>query len=156
MKYTLRLATLPPSTNALWRVHRKKLRMSPAYRQFQEAVRPQLICPVPLEGELGFAALVCQRDRRRRDLDNLFKSVLDTMEKRGAFGDDRQVSQITAKMCRCRKCPFAYECTVFTLEKDGQETEESDRQQGGRGAAARDGGTAPALVDCRAGRPGDD
>ena len=132
MKYTLRLETLPPSTNALWRVYRRKLRRSPVYRQFQETVREQLRCPTPLEGELGFEALVCPRDRRRRDLDNLFKSVLDTFEKIGAFGDDRQISQITAKMCHCRKCPFAYDCAVFSLPKkdDGPAPEEEEARRG--------------------------
>ena len=128
MKYTLQLEKLPPSTNALWRVYRKKLLMSRVYRQFQEVVQHQLTCPVPLEGELGFVVRVWPRDRRRRDLDNLFKAALDTLEKRGAFGDDRQVSRINAKMCRCRKCPFAYDCTVFTLKK--MECKKRKRDQG--------------------------
>ena len=156
MKYTLRLTTLPPSTNALWRVYRRKLRMSPVYRQFQEAVRSQLTCPLPLEGELGFQVRACPRDRRRRDLDNLFKSVLDTLGKNGAFGDDRQVSLIDAQLCRCRQCPFAYDCTIFTLPvKDGHEEKKTDTPRR-RGAPARNGVPAQTLVDRGTGNSKDD
>jgi len=99
----------------------------------------------------------CPRDRRRRDLDNLFKAVLDSFEKNGAFGDDRQISRIDAELCRCRNCPFAYDCNVFTLEKekDGPKKEEKGRKRRRR-ATAVDGGAAPALVDCGAKDTGDD
>ena len=155
MSYSLQLEKLPPSVNALWRVYRKKMRASPVYRQFQQVVQASLNCPSPLAGELGFVVRACPRDRRRRDLDNLFKAVLDTMEKLGAFGDDRQISEIDAKMCRCRKCPYAYDCNVFTLEKENGPKEEKKGPRRRR-APAVDGGAAQALVVCGAGRTCDD
>ena len=120
------------------RVPPKATCKSQEYKTFQELVSRKMKCPQPLEGELGFAARVCPRDRKRRDLDNLFKSVL---EKNGAFGDDRQITQIGATMNKCRKCPFAHECDVFeTQEKDGQE----EATRVGRRAPPGDGAQPPA------------
>lgn len=37
-----------------------------------------------------------RRTRRRRDLDNLFKCLLDALQFGGAYSDDNQITQITA------------------------------------------------------------
>jgi len=38
-------------------------------------------------------------DRRRRDLDNLLKSVLDALEHAGVYADDSQVDLLVVRRC---------------------------------------------------------
>jgi crossover junction endodeoxyribonuclease RusA len=92
----------PPSTNSYWR-HPTKGRLAGRHliseqgRAYREAVarhvlmqdgRQQLDCPLAIDIE------VFMPDKRRRDLDNLLKSLLDSMTHAGVWADDSQIHDL--------------------------------------------------------------
>ena len=48
----------------------------------------------PIEGPVDIRIDVYMPDRRRRDIDNLQKALLDSLEHGGAYKDDSQISRI--------------------------------------------------------------
>ena len=92
----------PPSTNTYWR-HPTKGRLAGRHliseqgRAYREAVAIQVLaqngrqlldCPLAIDIE------VFMPDRRRRDLDNLLKSLLDSMTHAGVWADDSQIHDL--------------------------------------------------------------
>lgn len=92
----------PPSTNTYWR-HPTKGRLAGRHliseqgRAYREAVALQVLaqngrrlldCPLSIDIE------VFMPDRRRRDLDNLLKSLLDSMTHAGVWADDSQIHDL--------------------------------------------------------------
>lgn len=57
--------------------------------------------PKLLRGPVWVELLVHPPDRRKRDLDNLIKPVLDAMVSSGFIEDDEQVKRIEATMAEC-------------------------------------------------------
>ena len=51
----------------------------------------------PLVGDLAVHVDVYPPDRRRRDLDNCLKSLLDAMEHGGAYADDSQIVRLAVE-----------------------------------------------------------
>jgi crossover junction endodeoxyribonuclease RusA len=49
----------------------------------------------PLSGNLSVAIDMYPPDRRRRDVDNIQKSLLDALMHGGAYHDDSQISKLT-------------------------------------------------------------
>jgi len=47
--------------------------------------------PIPLQGALAMTIELCPPDRRRRDVDNFDKAILDSLTAAGVWGDDSQV-----------------------------------------------------------------
>ena len=75
----------PPSVNRMWRTVRlagsQRTLLSAEARRYREAAR--VACAAgqgPLTGRLRVTLYACPPDRRRRDLDNLQKAVLDEIE----------------------------------------------------------------------------
>jgi len=83
----------PPSVNHYWRHVGRRTLISRGGRAFRTAVRVALAAAGvrPLDGRLAVAIEVYPPDRRRRDIDNLQKALLDALEHGGAFHDDSQV-----------------------------------------------------------------
>jgi len=75
--------------------------ISRAGRQFREQVRGVLLAAhiQPLEGRLLIRLQLCPPDRRRRDLDNSFKALLDALQHGGAYKDDSQIMKLIAEKC---------------------------------------------------------
>lgn len=90
----------PPSVNHYFRHWRGRMVISREGRSFRSKVCAILAAAGvrPLEGHLKLAFLAFPPDRRRRDLDNLQKALLDALEKGGAYANDSQIKRIEAEM----------------------------------------------------------
>lgn len=49
----------------------------------------------PAQSRLGVRLTACPPDRRRRDLDGLFKALLDALTHAGIWADDSQIDRLT-------------------------------------------------------------
>jgi crossover junction endodeoxyribonuclease RusA len=84
----------PPSVNHYWRNFRGRTVISTKGRQYRTAVAEQVLVQrgaqhytAPLKVEIE----AWRPDRRKRDLDNLLKAVLDSLAHAGVFEDDSQI-----------------------------------------------------------------
>ena len=86
----------PPTINTYWRRVGSKTLISKAGREFRQRVI-SLIAYEPFKkftGPIAVSIVAYPPDRRRRDLDNLFKSLLDAMEHAGVYEDDSQIARL--------------------------------------------------------------
>lgn len=86
----------PPSANRLYRRVGPRTLISREGRRYRERVAAILrVSGVrPIAGRLDVVIAVHPPDRRRRDIDNLLKGLLDALQHGGAFFDDSQVGRI--------------------------------------------------------------
>lgn len=95
----IRLPTLPPSVNALWRAGRGRVYRSPAYTSWLSeaswliaAQRPQKIT-----GRYILSVWATRPDKRRRDLDNLLKATSDLLGRMRIVEDDSLCEALEAR-----------------------------------------------------------
>jgi Holliday junction resolvase RusA-like endonuclease len=88
----------PPSVNHYWRRVGARTLISRQGRRFRSDVVRLLANRgmTPLAGPLDVRVEVHPPDRRRRDLDNLQKSLLDSLQHGGVYGDDSQIDRLDA------------------------------------------------------------
>ena len=87
----------PPSVNHYWRHVDNKVLISSEGRSYRKRVREQFWVdsrPTFL-GRLSVRLVFCSPDRRKRDLDNLCKSLLDALQAVGFYDDDSQIDELT-------------------------------------------------------------
>ena len=91
----------PPSLNRYYRSVGGKVLISAAGRQYRRAVQMALFGLVrqPLTGRLSVTILVSPPDKRKRDLDNTQKSLLDSMQHAGVYADDSQIDHLYIRRC---------------------------------------------------------
>ena len=90
----------PPSTNTYWRHVGTKVLISAEGRAYRKAVADQVLIQrgaKRLAGRLHVDIIAHVPDKRRRDLDNLFKSVLDSMTHAGVWLDDEQIDSLAIR-----------------------------------------------------------
>jgi len=87
---------LPPSANRLWRAYQGRNIKSQAYRTWlAEAAKTLLIQrPGSILGKFTAVITVERPDRRRRDIDNLAKPVLDALKFAQVIEDDSLAQRI--------------------------------------------------------------
>lgn len=92
----------PPSINHLYRRVGPRTLISREGRRFRERVCLLLAAAGVrrLNGPLCVEILVYPPDRRRRDVDNLQKALLDALQHGGAYRDDSEIKKLTIEMCR--------------------------------------------------------
>jgi crossover junction endodeoxyribonuclease RusA len=87
----------PPSVNHYYRHVGARTLISRGGRAYRDAVvallRPRR--SQPLTGRLMVAIQIHPPDRRRRDLDNVQKSLLDALQHAGVYADDSQIDTLT-------------------------------------------------------------
>lgn len=86
----------PPSVNHYWLRRGRRTFVSPRGRRFRHAVVSELLslgCK-PIRGKVEIWISVYPPDRRRRDLDNILKALLDALEHGGAYRDDSQIVEL--------------------------------------------------------------
>ena len=87
----------PPSMNTYWRNFRGRTVLSKNGRQFKLDVQNYIIEKnIPKFGDkkLKITMILRPRDKRKIDIDNRIKAVLDSLQDAGVFDDDFQVDHI--------------------------------------------------------------
>ncbi|MFA7235766.1 MAG: RusA family crossover junction endodeoxyribonuclease [Phycisphaeraceae bacterium] len=96
----------PPSVNHYWRHYRGHVVISREGRTFRENVRALLAAPgragngprkPPSGGRIALCMDAFPPDRRRRDLDNIQKPVLDALEHAEMYEDDSQIDLLLTR-----------------------------------------------------------
>ncbi len=87
----------PPSVNHYWRRIGNRTLISKAGRRFRTRVLATLSAQhiEPMTGLLAVRVVAHPPDRRRRDLDNIAKSLLDALEHGGIYEDDSQIDWLS-------------------------------------------------------------
>lgn len=105
----------PPSVNHYWRHVNGRVLVSRGGRQYREAVGLALLAAgrPHLAGRLSVRVVAYPPDRARRDLDNLMKSVLDSLQAAGLYDDDGQIDDL--RVCRGDVCRPAGRLAVVAM-----------------------------------------
>lgn len=90
----------PPSVNHYWRRVGARTLISREGRRYRGEVCAALAAAgaageQPMAGRLSVRVVAHPPDRRRRDLDNLGKALLDAMAHGGVYEDDSQIDRLT-------------------------------------------------------------
>jgi Holliday junction resolvase RusA-like endonuclease len=87
----------PPSVNHYWRRVGARTLISRGGRAFREAVCAILAAGRvrPLDGPLAVDVVVHPPDKRRRDVDNVQKALLDALQHGEAYFDDSQIVRLS-------------------------------------------------------------
>lgn len=89
----------PPSSNTYWRRNGSRYFISTKGQKYREmVVRACLECErFDTEDRLCVSIIAHPPDKRRRDLDNLFKSILDSLQAAKVFPDDSQIDYLSIR-----------------------------------------------------------
>jgi len=97
----------PPSINHYWRRVGPRTLISREGRAFRKNVCALLGGGGPRKPPAGGRIALCMDafppDRRRRDLDNIQKPVLDALEHAGVYVDDSQIDLLITRRCESTK-----------------------------------------------------
>ena len=99
-------ATLPwpPSVNHYWAARGNTRYLSPRARAWHREAWALLRAQgVRFGGEVAVYLMVYPPDRRRRDIDNILKAVLDALVHAGVLQDDSQVAELHAVRREARR-----------------------------------------------------
>lgn len=119
--FTIRLP-FPPSVNRYWRTWRGRMLLSEAGRAYQRQVA--MVCLLlgvrkPVTGRLAVDIIANPPDHRKRDIDNLFKAVLDGLAHAGVYANDEQIDDLRIRRGVVGK-PGGVVVTVTELKGSGQ------------------------------------
>lgn len=96
----------PPSVNSYWRSVNGRTLISKRGRLYKEAVRRCVLrdrADKHLAGKLAVKVILHPPDRRRRDIDNTAKAMLDSLQAAGVFLDDSQIDKLLLERAECEK-----------------------------------------------------
>ena len=103
---TIDLPLWPPSNNVYYRNVNGRTILSKRGRVFLDDgvryIKPLMNRQIPFAGRLGVNIKLYPPCKRKRDVDNFLKAVLDLMTKAGVWQDDSQVDILTVS--RESKC----------------------------------------------------
>lgn len=87
------LPLLPPSVNHYWLTSGKRRYISAAGQSFRAEVF-HAVKGAKITGRLQCVVELTANNKRRWDLDNRIKALLDALQHAGAFSDDSQVDRL--------------------------------------------------------------
>lgn len=92
----------PPSVNHYYRRVGARTLISREGRAYRKAVHAAALAAraSAMSGLIEVEVWLNPPDRRRRDLDNTLKSLLDALQHAGLYADDSQIVRIEAERCR--------------------------------------------------------
>jgi crossover junction endodeoxyribonuclease RusA len=95
----------PPSVNRIWRRAGHRIYLAPAGVAYRKEVADIVERHTVRYGSarLGLDLLAHVPDKRKRDLDNLFKSTLDALQAAGLFEDDSQFDELFIRRAPLKK-----------------------------------------------------
>jgi crossover junction endodeoxyribonuclease RusA len=112
----------PPSLNHYWRQFRGRAILSKAGRQYRveaqtaaEAFRVLSGLQHTITGRIAVHLAVYPPDRRRRDLDNMPKAILDALTHAGVYADDSQIDDLQVVRMPTEK-PGRVEVTITEID----------------------------------------
>lgn len=88
----------PPSSNTYWRRNGGRYFISKKGQEYREYVAKECYALAGIfnpEDRLRLKIKAFPPDRRKRDLDNLFKSVLDSIQAAQVYKDDCQIDKLS-------------------------------------------------------------
>jgi crossover junction endodeoxyribonuclease RusA len=85
----------PPTVNTYWRNIKGRTIISERGRLYRLSVQQQLTGAEPMMGRLAIKIAAYPPDRRRRDLDNILKALLDSLTFAHVIEDDSQFDFIS-------------------------------------------------------------
>lgn len=111
----------PPTVNTYWRhvvcpgrgKSSVRVLISKAGRAYRKFVRVAVGRVEPISGRLHVVLRVHPPDRRKRDLDNLPKALLDALEHAGVYDDDSQIDWLEVK----RESVMSGGCVFVTIAR---------------------------------------
>ncbi len=91
----------PPSLNAYYRTVRGRMLISEKGREYRQSVIGEVLQAgsPKVVGRLSVRIGVFPPNKARRDLDNLPKCVLDSLQHAGVYEDDGQIDQLCIERC---------------------------------------------------------
>lgn len=109
----------PPSANTYWRRNGARYFIAPAGVAFRTEVVARCLATgaKPLAGLVALTVTLVPGDRRRRDIDNVLKPLLDALTHGGAWTDDSQVKRLIVAMGDPE--PKRGRCLVNIMEMPG-------------------------------------
>ena len=88
----------PPTVNNYYTVWKGRKIISKKGKQFKKDCAIYIYrLGTQMKGDLQVEISVCMPDKRRRDLDNLLKPILDVLGEYGVYEDDSQISDLRIK-----------------------------------------------------------
>lgn len=90
----------PPSSNTYYRNVAGVMKISEKGRAYRKAVADQVLIQRAAKlyiGRLAVHIVAHVPDKRRRDLDNLFKGLLDALTHAGVWADDSLIDELSIK-----------------------------------------------------------
>ncbi len=88
------LLPYPPSINTYYRTFRGRVLISKQGRVYRKTVEEELAGVSTVHGRVAVEIRVFPPDRRRRDLDNVQKPLLDAIEHAGVIEDDSMIDDL--------------------------------------------------------------
>lgn len=117
----------PPSVNSYWRTVNGRTLLSKRAREYKRSVASAVLVHAAnkhLAGRLEVELVVHPPViNRRRDLDNLTKGVLDSLQTAGVYLDDSQIDKLTIE----RAAPLPGGVVIVTINKRSEESDTGKR-----------------------------
>ncbi len=96
----------PPSVNTYWRNVGPRVLISRKGREYRTAVQVAVLVAGGrrnMTGRLSLTMAATPPDKRKRDLDNICKGVLDSLALAGVYEDDSQIDELIVRRLKPSK-----------------------------------------------------
>jgi len=87
------LLSVPPSINSYYATVNGRRILSKTGREYKKILSYMRV--KQLSGSIGVQVVLKAKDKRRRDLDNILKALLDALGGCGLYDDDSQIDELT-------------------------------------------------------------